>query len=210
MFITFEGTDGSGKTSVIKAVIAYLEQLGRTDYVLTREPGGNRISEAIRDIILDQRFTEMDGRTEALLYAAARRQHIVGKILPALNENKLVLCDRFVDSSLVYQGVGRKIGIAEVLAMNQFATDGLTPDLTIYFEIEPEIGLARIHKNRQDEVNRLDLEKMSFYHEVHQAYQKLAKDYPDRIKVIDAKKPLDEVVLDVLKLLKNEAAAYFA
>lgn len=162
MFITFEGTDGSGKTSVIKAIVKELEKNGKTEYVLTREPGGNRISEAIRNVILDERFVEMDERTEALLYAAARRQHIVETINPALSAGKLVLCDRFVDSSIVYQGAGRSIGTDRIAEMNRFATGGLTPDLTIFLDIEPELGLERIRRNRQDEVNRLDHEKMSF------------------------------------------------
>ena len=115
MFITFEGTDGSGKTSVIKAIVKELEKNGKTEYVLTREPGGNRISEAIRNVILDERFVEMDERTEALLYAAARRQHIVETINPALSAGKLVLCDRFVDSSIVYQGAGRSIGTDRIV-----------------------------------------------------------------------------------------------
>ena len=169
LFVTFEGTDGSGKTSVINQIEEKLKAAG-IDYLRTREPGGNRISEQLRNIILDVRFTEMDERTEALLYAAARRQHLVETVLPALETGNLVLCDRFVDSSLVYQGAGRKIGIAEVAEMNKFATAGLEPDLTFYLEIEPELGLKRIKKNRQNEINRLDKEQLDFYHTVANAY----------------------------------------
>lgn len=210
MFITFEGTDGSGKTSVIKAMVRELEEKGKSGYVLTREPGGNRISEAIRNVILDERFTEMDERTEALLYAAARRQHIVETINPALSAGKLVLCDRFVDSSIVYQGAGRSIGTDEIAEMNRFATDGLTPDLTIFLDIEPELGLERIRKNRQDEVNRLDHEKMSFYQTVHDAYLKLAARDSRRIVGVDASRPLEDVILEVKGILKKHAPEFFA
>ena len=200
MFITFEGTDGSGKTSVIKAIVKELEKNGKTEYVLTREPGGNRISEAIRNVILDERFVEMDERTEALLYAAARRQHIVETINPALSAGKLVLCDRFVDSSIVYQGAGRSIGTDRIAEMNRFATDGLTPDLTIFLDIEPELGLERIRRNRQDEVNRLD----------HDAYLELATKDSKRIVEVDASQPLEAVIFEVREILKKRAPEFFA
>ena len=203
MFITFEGTDGSGKTSIIKAIVKELEKNGKTEYVLTREPGGNRISEAIRNVILDE-------RTEALLYAAARRQHIVETINPALSAGKLVLCDRFVDSSIVYQGAGRSIGTDRIAEMNRFATDGLTPDLTIFLDIEPELGLERIRRNRQDEVNRLDHEKMSFYRTVHDAYLELATRDSKRIVEVDASQPLDAVIFEVREILKKRAPEFFA
>ncbi|MEY8584221.1 dTMP kinase [Ligilactobacillus animalis] len=201
-FITFEGTDGSGKTSVLNAIEAKLKA-AKIDYLRTREPGGNRISEQIRNVILDEKFTEMDARTEALLYAAARRQHLVETVLPALEAGKVVLCDRFVDSSLVYQGAGRGIGVAEVKQMNQFATAGLEPDLTIYLAIEPSLGLERIKKNRQDEVNRLDKEALSFYETVYQAYQKLAAEN-ERIVTIDASQKLPAVIADVELVLNSK------
>ncbi|WOY88603.1 dTMP kinase [Ligilactobacillus murinus] len=201
-FITFEGTDGSGKTSVLNAIEAKLKA-AKIDYLRTREPGGNRISEQIRNVILDEKFTEMDARTEALLYAAARRQHLVETVLPALEAGKVVLCDRFVDSSLVYQGAGRGIGVAEVKQMNQFATAGLEPDLTIYLAVEPSLGLERIKKNRQDEVNRLDKEALSFYETVYQAYQKLAAEN-ERIVTIDASQKLPAVIADVELVLNSK------
>lgn len=201
-FITFEGTDGSGKTSVLNAIEAKLKA-AKIDYLRTREPGGNRISEQIRNVILDEKFTEMDARTEALLYAAARRQHLVETVLPALEAGKVVLCDRFVDSSLVYQGAGRGIGVAEVKQMNQFATAGLEPDLTIYLAIEPSLGLERIRENRQDEVNRLDKEALSFYETVYQAYQKLAAEN-ERIVTIDASQKLADVIADVELVLSSK------
>ncbi|MDE6375594.1 MAG: dTMP kinase [Ligilactobacillus sp.] len=201
-FITFEGTDGSGKTSVLNAIEAKLKA-NKIDYLRTREPGGNRISEQIRNVILDERFTEMDARTEALLYAAARRQHLVEIVLPALEAGKVVLCDRFVDSSLAYQGAGRDIGVAEVKQMNQFATAGLEPDLTIYLAIEPSLGLERIKQNRQDEVNRLDKEALSFYETVYRAYQKLATEN-ERIVTIDASQNLADVIADVELVLSSK------
>lgn len=201
-FITFEGTDGSGKTSVLNAIEAKLKA-NKIDYLRTREPGGNRISEQIRNVILDERFTEMDARTEALLYAAARRQHLVEIVLPALEAGKVVLCDRFVDSSLAYQGAGRDIGVAEVKQMNQFATAGLEPDLTIYLAIEPSLGLERIKQNRQDEVNRLDKEALSFYETVYRAYQKLATEN-ERIVTIDASQKLADVIADVELVLSSK------
>lgn len=201
-FITFEGTDGSGKTSVLNAIEAKLKT-AKVDYLRTREPGGNRISEQIRNVILDERSTEMDARTEALLYAAARRQHLVETVLPALEAGKVVLCDRFVDSSLAYQGAGRGIGVAEVKQMNQFATAGLEPDLTIYLVLEPRLGLERIKQNRQDEVNRLDKEALSFYETVYRAYQKLATEN-ERIVTIDASQKLADVIAEVELVLSSK------
>lgn len=210
IFVTFEGPDGSGKTSVLNSVVEMLNQTSKkNDYILTREPGGNRISEDIRGIVLDPRNTEMDEKTEALLYAAARRQHLVDTILPALNEGKLVLCDRFVDSSLAYQGAGRHIGVYQVAKINEFATDGLQPDLTFYFDIEPEIGLARIKNHRQDEVNRLDQESLQFYEDVRAQYLCLARENPKRIIKIDARKSLADVTAQVLALLENKLAEFF-
>lgn len=202
-FITFEGIDGSGKTSVLKDVIEHLNDKRIDNYIWTREPGGNRISEAIRKIILNVEYTEMDARTEALLYAAARRQHLVDTVLPALNEGKLVLCDRFVDSSVVYQGVARDIGVEPVIKLNEFATENLKPDLTLYYDVEPEISLKRISNNRQNQVDRLDKESMDFYHKVRQAYLSLAESNKERIKVIDASQNLDKVIDDTLSILNN-------
>src|SRR5437763_1199681 len=134
-FITFEGPDGAGKSTIIRMVANELK-----DALLTREPGGIDIAEQIRKVILDKENIAMDARTEALLYAAARRQHLVEKVRPALEDGKVVLCDRFVDSSLAYQGFARGLGIDEVLSINQFAIENMMPDLTIYFDIEPELG----------------------------------------------------------------------
>lgn len=202
MFITFEGVEGSGKSTAIKKIIEELKK-ENYDVLLTREPGGTPISEQIRDIILDKQNTDMDYMTEALLYAASRRQHIVQKILPALKEHKIVLCDRFLDSSLAYQGAARGLGIDKVYALNQFATDGLLPDLTIVFDLDPEEGLHRISCNKNREVNRLDKEKLAFHKKVREAFLYLHKTYPDRVRIIDASKGPDEVYKEALKEIHN-------
>ena len=192
LFITFEGGEGSGKSSVLRLVAERLEKEGH-EIVTTREPGGTPIAEEIRNVILDKKNTAMDPRTEALLYAASRRQHLVEKVWPALKEGKLVLCDRYLDSSLAYQGGARNLGIDAVLGINMFATEGGFPDLTLLFDIEPEEGLKRIAANKGREVNRLDLEKMSFHKAVRDGFHELAKRYPERYVIIDARKTLSEV-----------------
>ena len=198
MFITFEGGEGSGKTTCIKRIVEILEKEGNS-VVLTREPGGTPISEEIRNVILDKKNTDMDPRTEALLYAAARRQHIVQKILPSLKEGKIVISDRFLDSSLAYQGGARGLGIEEIYRMNQYATEGLEPDITFFFDIDPEEGLRRIASNAGREVNRLDVEKLAFHQTVRGAFQELAKRFPKRFVVIDASQKPDDVFNAVLK-----------
>ncbi|BDG34119.1 dTMP kinase [Parageobacillus sp. VR-IP] len=191
-FFSFEGPDGAGKTTMIAKLETFLREKGFA-VLSTREPGGVRIAEAIRSIILNPDHTEMDGRTEALLYAAARRQHLLEKIIPAVEAGNIVLCDRFVDSSLVYQGFARGLGVDEVLQINQFAIDGYFPSLTIYFDIDPKMGLERIQKNKQREINRLDMESLSFHYKVREGYLKLAERFSERIVTIDASKPVDEV-----------------
>ena len=198
LFITIEGPEGAGKTTILQIVAKELNEMGYP-VVTTREPGGIPISEKIRDIILDKNHTEMDPKTEALLYAASRRQHLVQKILPALKEGSIVLCDRFVDASLVYQGYARKIGLEDVLSINQFAIENKMPDLTLYFDIPPEIGLSRIQKNRQLEVNRLDLESIHFHRLVREVYLMLQKRFPERIKTIDANQTIEKVKMDAME-----------
>lgn len=206
--VTFEGPDGAGKTSALNAIVAEIQSRLGNRLVVTREPGGNHISEAIRTIILDRQNTMMDDRTEALLYAAARRQHIVQEILPALQSDQLVLCDRYIDSSIAYQGAGRGIGEQAVYDMNQFATEGLTPDLTLYFDVDAAVGLERIQTHRQDEINRLDVEALSFHHKVQAAYLRLLADHPDRIKRVDASQPLDQVVQQSLQIMTAQLPTY--
>ncbi len=198
-FITFEGPEGAGKTTIISMVAEELK-----DALVTREPGGIDIAEQIRRVILDKENTAMDSRTEALLYAAARRQHLVEKVKPALEEGKLVLCDRFVDSSLAYQGYARGLGIDEVLSINQFAIENMMPDLTIYFDIEPELGLERINRNRGREVNRLDLEQLEFHHRVREGYHRVIDRFPDRIIKISAAEDVSDVFAKTMKILKDK------
>ena len=192
MFITLEGPEGSGKTTAVKAAVAKLQELGY-QVVQTREPGGTPISEQIRNVILDKANTTMDARTEALLYAASRRQHLVEKVWPAIKEGKIVICDRYLDSSLAYQGGARGLGVDNILNVNLFATENTYPDLTLLFDIKPELGLERIAKNADREVNRLDLEKIEFHNKVRQTFLDLSKRYPDRYVVIDASKSIEEV-----------------
>ena len=192
MFITLEGPEGSGKTTAVEAAVKKLEEMGY-QIVRTREPGGTPISEQIRNVILDKGNTAMDPRTEALLYAASRRQHLVEKVWPALKEGKIVICDRYLDSSLAYQGGARGLGVDNILNINLFATENTWPDLTLLFDIKPEIGLARINANANREVNRLDLEKLDFHKSVRESFLALAKRFPERYVIIDASQSREEV-----------------
>ncbi|WP_041140285.1 dTMP kinase [Beduini massiliensis] len=202
LFITFEGPDGSGKTTIAALVAEALKNKG-IDVVLTREPGGIEIAEQIRKIILDPKNTAMDERTEALLYAAARRQHLIEKVLPALKENKIVICDRFVDSSLVYQGVGRGIGIDKVYEMNLFAIEGIMPDFTVFFDIDPKLGLERTKKDDNRTLDRLDLEDISFHQKVYDGYMEVVERFKERIICIDASQSIEEVKRDVMNLIED-------
>lgn len=204
-FITFEGPEGAGKTTILKRIAEKFKEQG-VSILATREPGGSDIAEKIRNLILDPKHTEMNARTEALLYAAARSQHFVEKIEPALMEGKIVLCDRFIDSSLAYQGVGRSLGIDEVYDINVFAIGNKMPDYTILFDLEPEVGLARIHAHTEREVNRLDVESIAFHKSVRAAYLQLAKKYSDRIKIVNADRPIDEIVEEVWSILQTSIA----
>ena len=192
MFITIEGPEGSGKTTAVNYAVSKLEEMGY-QIVRTREQGGTPIAEQIRNVILDKANTAMDERTEALLYAASRRQHLVEKVWPAIKEGKIVVCDRYLDSSLAYQGGARGLGVDNILNVNMFATEGTFPDLTLLFDIDPELGLARIAANANREVNRLDLEKIDFHNKVRNTFLELAKRYPDRFIIIDASKSQEEV-----------------
>ena len=200
MFITIEGPEGSGKTTAVDTAVKKLEEMG---YQIgrTREPGGTPIAEQIRNVILDKNNVAMDQRTEALLYAASRRQHLVEKVWPALKEGKIVICDRYLDSSLAYQGGARGLGIDNILQVNSFATEGTFPDLTLLFDIDPRLGLARIAANSNREVNRLDLEKIEFHNKVRNTFLELAKRYPERFVVIDASQSREEVAKKTLEVM---------
>lgn len=199
-FLTFEGGEGAGKTTVLKELHHKLEEKGY-DVLATREPGGSHIAEKIRDIILDPAHTAMDARTEALLYAASRRQHLIEKVVPHLEQGGVVLCDRFVDSSLVYQGFARKIGVDAVRELNIFATGGIKPDATLYFDIDPVLGLQRIKENEGRENNRLDQESLEFHQAVRNMYLQLQREEPERIKQIDASQTLLKVTEDAWELV---------
>lgn len=192
IFITIEGPEGAGKTTIIEMLLEKLESEGYP-IIKTREPGGIEIAEQIRSVILNKQNTSMDGRTEALLYAAARRQHLVEKVLPAIEQGFIVLCDRFIDSSLAYQGFARGIGMDDVYSINEFATENRMPDATLYFDIDPEIGIKRINEHKGREVNRLDLENLEFHRKVREGYHILTKRYSNRIIEIDASQPLQKV-----------------
>ncbi|MEG1475513.1 MAG: dTMP kinase [Longicatena sp.] len=191
LFITFEGNDGSGKTTISKMAYEKLKEMGY-DVVYTREPGGIDIAEQIRHVILDPKNTAMDARCEALLYAASRRQHLVEKVLPALAENKIVLCDRFVDSSLAYQGIGRGIGIDEVYQINEFAIEGHLPQATIFLSVSVETGLARVlTRGNQD---RLDKESTQFHKRVREGYDIIKEKFKERMYIVDANQGIEEVL----------------
>ncbi len=195
-FITFEGNDGSGKTTVCLKIKEELEKQGYS-VVYTREPGGSKIAEEIRNVILDVNHTNMDSKCEALLYAASRRQHLVEIVLPALQEGKIVLCDRFVDSSLAYQGYARNIGMDEIWNINQFAIQDCMPDKTIFLSVSMETGQKRM--DGRGDKNRLDLENREFHMNVRKGYEILIEKYKDRILVVDAEPDPQTVFENVLK-----------
>ena len=199
-FITFEGGECSGKTTIINAICKLFEEK-KIDYITTREPGGIMIAEKIRDIILDPNNTDMTPECEALLYAASRMQHLSQKVIPAIRNNKVVLCDRFLDSSLAYQGYARGLGIDKVLNANAFALNYL-PDLTIFIDVTPEVALKRIeNKDRNGKKDRLDLESINFHKRVYEGYHKLLERYPDRIVRIDGNNPLEKVIEDCVNVI---------
>ena len=197
-FIVFEGPDGSGKSTVSQAIYQQLKQQQR-DVIWTREPGGSRIAEYIRDIILDPANQEMDPRSEALLYAASRRQHLIDVVLPALAARQLVICDRFVDSSLAYQAYGRMIPLSLVQAINDFAIEDHYPDLTIFLDVDVQTGLDRL-QNRQ-RLDRLDLEDHIFHDRVFAGYKEILGAADRRYQLVDAKQPVQQVIASSLKLI---------
>ena len=199
IFITIEGSDGSGKSTQIKNIKKYMENKG-IDVIFTREPGGTPIGEKIRALILDTENSEMTSLTEAFLYAAARAQHVDEEIIPALEEGKIVICDRFVDSSIAYQGYGRELGDT-VKEINRFAVRDAEPDLTIFFDLPPEKGRERIKKNNMT-FDRLEKENLDFHERVYRGYRDIIKN-GDRYEVIDASMSEEEVKNHVLKILDN-------
>ena len=190
LFITFEGNDGSGKTTISKLAYEKLKAMGYP-VLYTREPGGIDIAEQIRSIILDPANTAMDERCEALLYAASRRQHLI--------EGKIVLCDRFVDSSLVYQGIARGIGVEEVFAINQFAIEGHLPDATVFLSVDFETGLSRV--TSRGNKDRLDNESMEFHKLVAQGYELIKDKFKERMHIVDANSDVDTVLNNTVACL---------
>lgn len=207
ILITLEGPEGAGKTTILQQILPILTQVG-VAILTTREPGGIRIAESIREIILAPENTAIDGKTELLLFAAARRQHLNEKVRPALAEGKIVIIDRFIDSSVAYQGYARGIDVADVEMINNFATDGLLPDLTLYFDVDTEIGLSRVMSGNR-EVNRLDLEAKEMHQKVRAGYQAIAKANPERIVTIDASQTIDQVVSMTLSTLQSRFPEIF-
>ncbi|QUH29377.1 dTMP kinase [Vallitalea guaymasensis] len=200
LFISIEGADGSGKSTQIEKLKSYLEN-HNYEFVFTREPGGTVISESIRDIILNKDFMEMSDMTEALLYAASRAQHVEQYIKPLLDEGKIVICDRFVDSSVVYQGHARGLGIDNVEQINKYATGGLEPDITILLDIDAEEGLKR--KKDQRELDRLELQKLDFHKKTCEGYRKLAELHSHRIKIIDASESVENIHREIINTIEH-------
>ena len=199
LFISVEGCDGCGKTTALKGIVSKLEER-EVHPLLTREPGGSKIAEQIRNIILDKNNTEEDIRTEALLYAASRRQHLVEVVLPALREGKLVISDRYLDSSLAYQGYARGIGIDEVMSINAFAIENTFPDLTFFLDLSPEKGLKRM-EGRERGADRLDVEKLSFHQKVYEGYMIVNERFKDRIVTINADRTPDEISDEIVSII---------
>lgn len=206
-FITVEGPDGAGKSSIVKGLKPLLEEYMNQLVIVTREPGGSNIAEEIRAILLNPEHTTMDDRTESLLYAASRRQHVIEKILPALNEGKIVLCDRFVDSSIAYQGNARGIGVDKVWKINEFAIENLRPDITIYLDVDAETGLNRIQDVKSNRIkDRLELEEITFHQKVQEGYEKIIQEQSDRFLRIDASLPKVEVLKNTWEALSKRLA----
>ena len=203
LFIVFEGGEGTGKTTAIDEIYTWIVE-NNFKCIKTREPGGIKISEQIRQVILNTENKTMDARTEALLYAAARRQHLIEKVIPALEEGSIVLCDRFIYSSLAYQGYARKLGIEEVMSINKFAIGEYMPDLSILFDLDPKIGLERINSNEQREINRLDLEKLDFHERVRFGYNIIYENNKDTIIKIDAEQSKENVINQIKNILKSK------
>lgn len=199
LFISFEGCDGCGKTTTLEKVKAKLNALNIFP-LFTREPGGSKIAEQIRNIILDKNNIALDVKTEALLFAASRRQHLIEIVLPALEKGEIVISDRYIDSSLAYQGYARNIGIDDVMSINNFAIEGNYPDITFFLDLTPEEGLKRMQSRTRD-ADRLDKEAYSFHHKVYEGYQIVNEKFKDRIIKIDANHTPDEISDEIVSII---------
>lgn len=207
ILIAFEGNDGAGKTTAARTVYETLQSRG-IDAILTREPGGSARAEKIREVILDPAMKGMDGMSEALLYAASRRQHVADTIQPALEKGQVVLTDRFLDSSLAYQGAARGLGMDTVEAINEYALQGLRPDLTLFFSLSVEEGKRRMLE--RGELNRMDLEEDAFHARVRQGFEEICQKNPQRTVVIDAAKSRQAVADQVMQVLKERFPFLFS
>lgn len=205
MFITFEGPEGSGKSTQLQRVGAWFREQGR-DCVVTKEPGGTPISDRIRAILLDSAAAGMDAMTELLLYAASRRQHVVEVIHPAVQRGVAVFCDRYTDATLAYQGYGRLLDLDRLQTLNQWATDGLEPDLTLLFDLDEETGLTRAHaRNAGMDVDesRFELEDLRFHRRVREGYLSMARAEPQRFAIVDGLGTIDEVFARTVETLEQ-------
>ena len=200
-FITFEGCDGCGKSTQLRLLSEYLTKNGIA-HIFTREPGGGKISEAIRDILLSGKNMEMTDECEALLYAASRVQHLSDRVEPALSEGKLVICDRYVDSSLAYQAYARGLGLDFISKINAFALEKYLPDVTIFIDLTPEAAFKR--KHGADENDRLEKAGMEFHKRVYEGYKAVAAAEPNRVMCVDGTQTPQEIFADVLKILKEK------
>lgn len=191
LFITLEGGDGAGKSTQMDNIEKYFEKLGYK-CIRTREPGGTNIGEKLREILLDAGNSEMDPVTEMMIYAASRAQHVRELIKPALERGEVVLCDRFLDSSIAYQAGGRNLGDM-VSAVNSYAIDGVMPDITFWMDINPELGRERIGFRDKPELDRLEQEKLDFHYKVYDTYKKISEAESNRVKRIDATRTIEEM-----------------
>ncbi len=200
-FITFEGCDGCGKSTQLKLFSEYLTEQG-VAHIFTREPGGGKISEAIREILLNGKNAEMTDECEALLYAAARAQHLADRVAPALNEGKLVICDRYVDSSFAYQAYGRNLGTEFIGKINAFALENFLPDATVFIDLTPEEAFLR--KHGADENDRLEQAGMAFHNRVYQGFDEMAKANPNRFIRVDGRQTPEAIFAEILQKLKEK------
>ena len=200
-FITFEGCDGSGKSTQLKKLSEYLDAHG-IPHIFTREPGGGKISEAIREILLSGKNMEMTDECEALLYAASRVQHLSDRVEPALSKGELVVCDRYVDSSLAYQASARGLGVEFIEKINSFALEKYLPDVTVFIDLTPEAAFKR--KHGADENDRLEQAGMAFHKRVYEGYKALSEKYPQRIVCVNGEQTPQEIFACVLEILKEK------
>ncbi|NDD57921.1 MAG: dTMP kinase [Chlamydiae bacterium] len=200
-FITFEGGDGAGKSTLIDTLYQYLEKMGRP-VLKTKAPGGTRVGDILRNLLLTKTDPPLSARSELFLFLADRAQHVAEVIQPALNEGCIVLCDRFNDSTVAYQGTARGFDTKWTRSLCNFAAEGLEPDLTIYLDIDPKIGLKRVLRHRQDK-DRIESEGIQFHEKIRKAFHKIAKENAERFKIVDASKTPGEVFEQSLEIIQH-------